>query len=371
MILIIDCFKLVKGVGKSIGIYNLTKSLVEYLGEENVRKNHEQKIIVLGNKYNRQDMENDGVTFKELKGNPLDKKYILWWELFGVTGEVKKYNPDRVLFPRGFAPLWYKGKDTIIIHDLIPFYYKENFPQSINKLENFYITNRLASSIKHADRVITISDYSRQDINNRVPGSENKITEICNGLNDIELSVDFKVSDEDYIVAVTSMLPHKNAKGIIKAYEAYYKKSDKPFELKIIGIESIDSLGMKEAISEDISKHITCYKFIKEYSDMCKMIKGARFFLFMSYIEGFGFPPLEAMQLGCPVISSNRTSLGEVLGDAGIGVDPDDIDCVSDKMLLLEKNPKIGEDLAQKGYQNIKKYGWDTRTKLYWDELFR
>ena len=67
MNLIIDCFKLVKGAGKSIGIYNLTKSLVEYLGAENVRRNYAQNILVLGNSHNRKDMETDGVTFLQMK----------------------------------------------------------------------------------------------------------------------------------------------------------------------------------------------------------------------------------------------------------------------------------------------------------------
>ena len=74
MVLVIDTFKLVKGAGKSIGIYNLTKSLVSYLGAENVRRGMPHKIVVLGNPKNQKDMERDGTEFVIVPGNPLDRK---------------------------------------------------------------------------------------------------------------------------------------------------------------------------------------------------------------------------------------------------------------------------------------------------------
>ena len=104
---------------------------------------------------------------------------------------------------------------------------------------------------------------------------------------------------------------------------------------------------------------------------MCRLIHEATFFLFLSYAEGFGFPPLEAMQLGCPVICSDRTSLAEVVGDAGILVDPDDIENVSSQMCYLQEQEQVRKDLVAKASTNIQRFSWDSRTPLYWDELFR
>ena len=100
MNLVIDCFKQVKGAGKSIGIYNLAKSITGHLGERALQKAQENAggkgnkaadtIIVLGNSYNREEFDVPGVVFAEVKGNPLNKLYCIFWELI----LVKKYARD-------------------------------------------------------------------------------------------------------------------------------------------------------------------------------------------------------------------------------------------------------------------------------------
>ncbi len=389
MKLIIDCFKLVKGAGKSIGIYNLAKTLVTYMGAENKKRGMEHEICVLGNSLNRSEFEVPGVTFIQIEKDPLDRKTFLLWELFGVTGEAKKLGADKILFPRGYRPLFYSGKDTIIIHDLIPFYYDKHFPGYFGKFENAYIMNRLKASIKGADRVITISDYSKKDIERLVPGSRQKIRVINNGLNDIKTNTlkngeDKPLFEEDgtvklhpidecpveFIAAVTSKLPHKNAEGILKAYDLYFKNEEKPLPLVIVGIKDTYEYESKKVIHSSAAKNVICYEYIGNYADLCDLIKGAQFFLFLSLIEGFGFPPLEAMQLGCPVISSNRTSLEEVLGDAAIPVDPQNASEVADAMSRLQNDDELKKELVQRGFENITRYSWDIQLPKYWEELF-
>lgn len=396
MNLVIDCFKLVKGTGKSIGIYNLAQSVVSHLGERaecETEGKQGNSIIVLGNSYNKKDFDVPGVTFVEMKGDPLNKIYCIFWELFLVPGYAKKYRADRILFPRGFAPLGIaktltggakgKMKDTIIIHDLIPFFYDKYYPGVFNRLENAYIMNRLKASIRQADRVITISEHSREDILDKVQGGGKKITIIHNGLNDVSYkNVTDKAetqtyheqegSGKEYIVAMTSGLPHKNAAGILRSYEAYYQlvKADnrEPLELAVIGIGDASAY---EGMSEEAKAHVRCYKFFEDFADMCKMIAGGKAYLFLSYAEGFGFPPLEAMQMGLPVVCSNRSSLPEVVGNAGLLVDPDETDAVAKALDQIVTDTALREDLVKKGYENIKRFSWETRTDLYWKELLQ
>lgn len=382
MNLVIDCFKLVKGAGKSIGIYNLAKSITAHMGEK-LHQEQEHSIIVFGNAYNREDFDVPGVTFVEMKGNPLNKIYCILWELFIVVWYAGKYQADRILFPRGFAPFISmqragkrKGRkrirDTIIIHDLIPFYYDKHYPGVFNKLENAYIMNRLKASIKGADRIITISEYSKEDILNKVPGCEEKITVINNGLNDVSFENKSNASADrvgaDYIVAMTSGLPHKNAGGVLKAYEAYYHLAQKPLNLVVIGIADTSFYGEMDAKA---ASHVTCYKFFAKFDEMCRVTSGAKAYLFLSYAEGFGFPPLEAMQLGIPVVCSNRTSLEEVVADAGILVEPDDLEAVAEALRRVTTEENLRKELIRKGYENIKRFSWESRTDLYWKELFR
>lgn len=387
MNLVIDCFKLVKGAGKSIGIYNLAKSITGHLGEKLLKEQSgdgkaEHSVIVLGNSYNREDFDVPGVTFVEMKGNPLNKLYCIFWELFLVTIHAQRYRADRILFPRGFRPMSrfaegigvYSGgkriKDTIIIHDLIPFYYDKHYPGVFNKLENAYIMYRLKVSMRRANRIITISGHSRADILDKVPGCGKKIAVINNGLNDVGFdagNVD-NAGDRDYIVAMTSGLPHKNARGILKTYEAYYKQAQQPLDLVVIGIGDTAAYPQMES---GAAAHVRCYKFFGKFDDMCRMAAGGRAYLFLSYVEGFGFPPLEAMQLGLPVVCSDRSSLPEVVADAGILVDPDDTEAVVRSLIRVTTDEALRQELIARGYENIKRFSWDSRTDLYWKELFQ
>lgn len=394
MNLVIDCFKLVKGAGKSIGIYNLAKSIVCHIGERveetgnrpgfgDGREGH--SVIVLGNSYNRGEFDVPGVTFVEVSGNPRNKLYCILWELVFVRKYARRYQADRVLFPRGYRPFGAKGnigrrgdgrkiKDTILIHDLIPFYYDEHYPGVFHKAENAYIMNRLKTSMEKADRIITISQCSKADILNKVPGCGDKITVIYNGLNDVsyedaaEKGRRAQERRQEYIAAMTSGLPHKNAEGVLKTYEAYRKKAEKPLDLVVFGIA--DTSAWK-GMEKEASSHVRCCKFFEKFEDMCRTAAGAKAYLFLSYVEGFGFPPLEAMQLGVPVVCSNASSLPEVVGDAGILVSPEDYEGAADALVRVTQEAGLRERLIRKGHENIRRFSWESRTDLYWKELFR
>ena len=375
MRLVIDCFKLVKGQGKSIGIYNLAKNLTRHLAETNQNREHCEEIVVLGNEYNRKDFEVPGVRFIQVKGNPLSRLSYTLWELFGVVSAVKKAGGDRVLFPRGYRPLFYRGKDIVIIHDLIPFFYDRHFPGVLNRVENAYIMNRLKASIRHAYRVVTISEYSMKEMEEICPDCRKRTRVIYNGINPVPCSeVPSSLKPEGpYLYAGVSALPHKNALGVLKTYEAYFKaeirEGKNPARLVIIGIDSPESIPGGEVLSPQAAEHVTCCRYIESGEEMHSLLAGASAFLFLSLIEGFGFPPLEAMQLGVPVICSNRSSLPEVIGDAGLLTDPDDIDGTVSCIRRLLGDKALRKELIEKGYENVKRFDWDSRIERYWEVL--
>ena len=368
MILVIDCFKLVKGAGKSIGIYNLALNLVRNLVAEQKRttdiKIKETRIIVFGTEHNADDFQMDGVEFISVKHNPLNKLFCIFWELFLVSCYAKKYKADKIVYPRGFSSILHLTKENIVIHDMIPFYYDEHYPEVFNKLENFYIMWRLKASAKHCDKVITISQASKQDILKYTKINEDKIEIIHNGCNLMETVESEK---KDYFIAITSGLPHKNAEGIIKSYETYYRRTTKPMPLKIIGIADCEAFE----IDQEVKAHITCYKYIATNDEMHKLIADAKIFLFLSLIEGFGFPPLEAMQLGTAVICSGISSLPEVVGDAALLVNPSDYNEVAATMMKLSQDELLQNEFVAKGNRNILRFSWDALIKQYWKVLLK
>ncbi|MDE7479381.1 MAG: glycosyltransferase family 4 protein [Lachnospiraceae bacterium] len=361
MRLVIDCFKLVKGAGKSIGIYNLALNLVRELASFPDKN----QLIVLGNAYNKKDFDIQGVKLIEIHKNPLNKITCIFWELFDVSVCAKKLKADKVLFPRGYASMLHLTKESVIIHDMIPFYYHEHYPGYFNKLENFYIMWRLRASARRADDAITISKASKRDIVKYSHVAKDKIKVIHNGYNRIT-KTDYVEPDEAYMIAVTSSLPHKNAEGIVKSYEKYYNMTDNPLPLKIVGIESINGITQDSGVADKIS----CIKYIEKDGDFHQLIYGAKLFLFLSLIEGFGFPPIEAMQLETPVICSGVSSLPEVVGDAAICVNPEDYDAVAQAICDVLNNDGMCGELCAKGRENVKRFSWDKTGRKYREVLF-
>lgn len=370
MILVVDCFKLVRGAGKSIGIYNLALNLVRNLVEEKAGTKDSEikqcKIVVLGNAYNEKEFNIPGVEFVCIEHNPLNKLRCIWWELFEVSFAARKYHADKMIHPRGYAPILKMIKEYIVVHDMIPFYYDEHYKGYFNRLENFYIMWRLKASIRSCDRVITISEASCKDILNRVKVPKSKISVIYNGYNKIT-ELPECVDKSNYIIAVTSKLPHKNAKGIIEAYEVYFKQCEHPLQLRIIGIGDVEQYALEPQAKENIK----CYQYIESNGEMHRMIAEAKIFLFLSLIEGFGFPPVEAMQLGTPVVCSKMSSLPEVVGDAAILVDPCEPDEVADALVKLQNDANKQQELIVKGYHNVERFSWDKTANKYADIVMK
>lgn len=364
MIVCIDCFKLVKGTGKSIGIYNLALNLTRNLYRNNMDNNC--RLIVFGNQYNAEDYRFMGDDFILVDRNPLNKASCLEWELLTVSSYCRKHHVDRIVFPRGFRPLIIGVKDTVIIHDMIPFYYHIQYPDVFNKLENAYIMSRLRASINGAQQVITISEASRQDIAMIARRDVENIKVIYDGLNHMTIRADkMLVENQRYIIAVTSNLPHKNAKGIIKSYISYCELCEDALPIKIIGIADTGN----EFVPQKYKDKIQCYHYIDSDEELHRMIAQASVFLFLSLKEGFGYPPIEAMQLGVPVICSNASALPEVVGNAAVLVNPEDVQQVAKVLMELLADVKKQETLICEGYKNIKRFVWEKQTRLYWEAL--
>lgn len=373
MKVLIDCFKLVKGEGKSIGIYNfsvnLVKNLVMHQKDNTNTMIRDSQIIIIGNKFNRSDFEQTGVRFIEIRNyDPLNKFHCLIWELFAISLICRELDADRVIFPRGFCAITHPVKDIVIIHDMIPFFYREHYPDFFDKFENAYIMCRLKFSARKCSKVITISEASKKEIIKYCGISQNKIEVIYNGCNEVKACPkSCQEYEGKYICAVTSYLPHKNAKGIFEAYKRYCNTTDNPLNLVVIGVEK--PVGV--SLPGDVLKRITCYKFIRDDNEFHSIIASAKAFVFLSYVEGFGFPPIEAMQLGIPVICSNVSSLPEIVDDAAIKVNPDDYDEIARAIHNIISDGNLASELRERGIQNLKRFSWRENIRKYWDVLIK
>lgn len=359
-----DCAKLVKGTSKSIGIYNTARSVVVRLAKQ-LPKEHQ--LVVIGNGSNREDFAAEGVEFHAVDLDINSTKAILLWETLRVNSYIRKLKLDEIVFPRGFTSLFCPVRDVVIVHDLIPFYYDKHYPGVLNRLQNAYVMLRMKSSIRTADKIITISDYSRKDILGIVPRAEKKVHVILHGYETHNRDIE-KLSDapEKYFFGITSGLPHKNAVGLLKAYARYCELTTEPYELVVAGLSDLSIAEQKPefSIPESVKKRIHCNKFMDD-KRFYSLFAHSRGLVFLSLIEGFGLPPLEAMELGVPVICSNAASLPEVVNGAGIMVDPENTDMAAEAMKRISEEPELSEELIFKGYENLKNFSWEERIEEY------
>jgi glycosyltransferase involved in cell wall biosynthesis len=348
----IDCYKLQKNRGKSIGIYNYARILIAQLAKIESR---EYEIVVFGNELNRRDIECLGVTFVEYKV-PTSKLMDVLWELFLVKRVANSQNIDLMIYPRGFKPLGSGRKEMVILHDLIPFYYKQKHPNYFGGLESFYIRLRLKAAIKYAQFVLTISQFSMAEIQRLSDGRED-LAFIYNGFepkcfdNQGQNDIESGHLEASYIIALTSELPHKNAPGVFSCYKSYVDLGGE-LDLKVVGIQ--DPNKYRQLVDPHTFSRITFLPFLTD-NELYGYIQQAKYLLFLSEIEGFGYPPIEAMSLGTIVISSKGGALQEVVGDGGNLIE--DENHAASTLIYLDQHPDLHEGIIQNGYRNIDRFG--------------
>jgi len=301
MRIVFDAYELVPGQGKSIGIYiyakNLLKALVQQLDDDT-----DTEIIVLANAGNIADFSYSHKNVKvEIIGVVPGKLKRIGWLFGGAALRLKNLKADVYFSPKGFLPKALKFfspgiKTVLVIHDLIPLWYKEHYPGQFGWLEELFINTSIVSSAKTADSVIAISQATADDIAQRL-GRTSGVSVVYNGVAITQPGP--RPFAQPYLFAIASTLPHKNAAGVLAAYQAYRQCSQAPLQLILCGIAEPNQEGVIAIKRLDEPSLHSYYEY-------------AELFIFLSLAEGFGFPPVEALGHGTPVICSDIPVLQEV-----------------------------------------------------------
>lgn len=281
-------------------------------------------------------------------------------------GVIKKAGIDLLHLPHYNAPLFLQQKKVVTIHDLIHLIYPEYLP---SKKAYFYARFMIGQACKNAEIIIADSQSTKNDIVKYFNIAPSKIKVIYLGY-----SRDFRQSSEKaakskleygkYLLYVGAIRPHKNVLNFIDAF--YMLKQEKNIENKLI----IVGKGKPPYIDE-VRKKINSYNLgdevlIFENVPQKKLVElycGAELFVFLSFYEGFGLPPLEAMACGCPVITSNAASLPEVAGEAGIMIDPYNIDEMKQSIYRVLTESELRRQMIEKGLRRVKLFSWEKTVK--------
>ena len=254
----------------------------------------------------------------------------------------------------------------LTIHDLIRFYILKDLYDSPPHKEAFYLMlDKLA--FKKAKHIIAISESTRNDIVKYLKIPEQKITVIYNGVDHrLYYPRRERFSDLEYVLFIGSEEPRKNLGTLLKALSML--KKDKAFSnLKLVKVGDPRSEKYRQStlkVITDLGMHedVIFTGFISD-KEVVLYYSNARCLLLPSLYEGFGFPALEAMACGCPVITSNNSSLPEVVGDAAIMVNPYDVHAIAKALKEVLTNDGLRGRMIERGLAQSKKFSWEKAAK--------
>lgn len=278
--------------------------------------------------------------------------------VFGKGAEITQF--FNYTIPTGVS-----GKRITIVHDMAFLAY----PETVAKRTRRWLGRYLKKYCQRADIIVTVSEFSRQEIHRYLEVPLEKIRVVYNG---VELGHYRPRPEEEiravqerfgiagsYILYLGTLEPRKNIETLIKAYQALRQEVNSAPQLVLAGkkgwmYDSIFGLIKKYELTDDV-----VFTGYVDEDEVPALMSGAEMFVFPSLYEGFGIPPLEAMACGTPVVTSDCSSLPEVVGKAGIMVPPTNVQRLAQAMKNLLTDREKREDLVAEGLRQAARFTWE------------
>ncbi len=284
-------------------------------------------------------------------------------EQISLPARIRKEPFDLFHFPHYAFPILTPCKMVITIHDIIHYLFPQYLP---NRMAHYYARFMTSACLKRGNRIITDSENTKSDLVKHFHADPQKVCVIYPGLPEessgsrsgAEADVVKKFGLQNpYLLYVGNGKEHKNIPLLIRAFNQVRKRL--PCHLVIsCGKEEIKGAG--ELVENlNLHSHITFLGHV-ERDELLAIYQNAALFAFPSLYEGFGYPPLEAMARGVPVVCSNASSLPEVLGDAALLVPPNSVDLFSDSIYNVLTDKPLRESLIQKGLERSRGFNYQT-----------
>ncbi len=297
--------------------------------------------------------------------------FMLWFD-WALPRALKKHNVDVFFSPDGFLSLRTKVPTLLTIHDLA---YK-HFPDQVKGMISWYYRYFMPRFMHRADHIVTVSEATRADvIESGIDGS--RVSVSYNGANprfqpqsqaDGQAIRDQFTKGEPYFLYVGAIHPRKNVTRLVRAFSRFKENSGAPHRLILLGRMAWMSADTRAAIDESIYKdHIIEVGY--QGDNLPTFYSGSVALVYVSLFEGFGIPIVEAMGCETAVITSNRSSMAEVAGDAALLVNPESEEEIANAMNQLSNDPELRDQLIQKGRLCRKRFDWSRSSREVWTLL--
>lgn len=346
-------------VGKGLGRY--TSELISHL--EKIDDGNDYVIFLRESNFNSYVPKNPRFT-KVLAEFP----WYTWREQVLYPKLLNAHGLDLMHFPHFNVPFFYRKPFVVTVHDLILLSHPTTRATRLGpvvfwiKFQFYRLVIRRA--IAAAKTVITVSHTTKNEITERFPFAKQKnivVTyEACapalqKALNAAPLPADIK---KPFVLYVGNAYPHKNLERLVEAFAGFRQRDHKDWQLVLVGAEDYFYARLKkEAEQNGITENVVFAGHVTD-EQLATLYDNATFYAFPSLCEGFGLPPLEAMNHGLPVTSSNASCMPEILGDAAHYFDPSKPADIYTALTRMADDAELRTELAAKGRQQVAKYDW-------------
>src|SRR5688572_18572538 len=294
--------------------------------------------------------------------------------------DLRRERVDLFHAPHYVLPPLTPCPSVVTIHDCIHLRFPQYLP---NRVAYAYARASLWVATHRSNRVLTVSEASKRDILRYFRVPEKKIDVIYNAIDErfgqapaadeIERVRERYQLDGPFILYAGNIKPHKNLERLIEAFHTLRRGGGfDNVRLLIIGDEISKYATLRRAVHRHkLHKHVRFLGFVSDKT-LASLYRLAGVFVFPSLYEGFGLPPLEAMASGTPVITSNVSSLPEVVGDAALLIDPHEPGEIADAMRRVLTDPVLAAGMRERGLARVKDFSWERsvrRVREIYDEV--
>ncbi len=299
-----------------------------------------------------------------------------WWFQISVTRALKKYNPDLFLSTDGYLSLNTQVKQVLVIHDLAFEHFNGHLDWLTQKYYRYY-TPKFANK---ATRIVTVSAFTKNDIVERYKIEKGKIDVIYNGSNPRFQPLSESQKEEvrkkysggaKYFVYAGAIHPRKNISRLFQAFNQFKSSDSLGMKLVIAGRKAWETDEPMQIYRQMQHKEDVLFLGHLGQEELASVTGAAEAMTYVSLLEGFGIPIVEAMSCNVPVITSDVSSMPEVAGDAGILVNPYSIEEIAAAMMKISTDDSLRNSLIEKGKEQRKKFSWDQTGDQLWESMMK
>jgi glycosyltransferase involved in cell wall biosynthesis len=313
----------------------------------------------------------DPENVKRFTIGPPARHPLLWkyWYDVRVPLLLKRQRADIFFSPDGICSLTTRVPQLLAIHDLAFLHHPETMP----RLQQRFYAGYTPRFIEKASRILTVSEFSRQDIIRHYPAAKGKVDVVPNAADpsflpvSAEQAYDWKEvfsEGREYFLCLGSIHPRKNLINLLKAFSIFKKRQRTNMLLVIAGRKAWKHDEFTRALSGFKYRHDVRLTGYVPRHQLQILLGSAYALVYPSLWEGFGMPVLEAMQSGIPVLWSDNTSMPEVAGDAALYFDPLQPEQMASQMSLVFKDERERSRRILLGLERAKAFDWERSARL-------